>query len=257
MQARTLVVAVAALTLTLPIGADGQGQRSPATAAAARGTIALQVTDRLGNVLPDVSVTATGPVERSGQTDADGSLTLKTLPPALYRLRFEHDRFITLERDVTVRATTRTEVALSPARPAPSAPPPVAEPPPPVVAPAAPTTAVAPKNVSIPDVVDQNFIGRAPRKDINLGCTPASTTTLLQLREPLGTHAHAGGDEMLYVVAGEGVHTIAGREARIEAGTFCLVPRGTPHSIARRGSNPIVLLSIEAGPACGAPTAAR
>jgi mannose-6-phosphate isomerase-like protein (cupin superfamily) len=206
-----------------------------------------------------VAVTATGPVDRSGRTDAGGTLTLKTLPAGPYRLRFEHEGFITLERDVTMRASgpARAEAALSPAppQPAPAQPAPAAPPPPPPTP--TPMAAVSPKTVSIPDVVDQNFIGRAPRKDLTLGCTSSSTTTLLQLREPLATHAHAGGDEMLYVVAGEGVHTVAGRESRLDAGTFSLVPRGMPHSIARRGSNPIVLLSIEAGPPCGAQTAAR
>lgn len=254
MHARMIALAAAALPFTLSVAGSAQIQKSPPT----RGTLTLQVTDRLGNALEDIAVTVTGAVDRSGRTDAGGMLTLKTLSPGLYRLRFEHERFITLERDVTVRGATRTEVALSPAPPPVSPPPPPAPDPPPAPTPvASPAAAVPAKTVSIPDVVDQNFIGRAPRKDLMLGCTPASTTTLLQLREPLATHAHPSGDEMLYVVAGQGIHTIAGRESLIDAGTFCLVPRGTPHSITRRGSNPIVLLSIEAGPPCGAAAAAR
>ena len=57
---------------------------------------------------------------------------------------------------------------------------------------------------------------------------------------------------MLYVVAGEGVQRIGGKEMPLTAGTFLVVPRGTSHSIARRGSRPIILLSIVSGPPCEA-----
>jgi mannose-6-phosphate isomerase-like protein (cupin superfamily) len=104
--------------------------------------------------------------------------------------------------------------------------------------------------VFIPDFIDQNFLGRAPRKDSVIGCTATSKTTLMQLREPLAEHSHASGDEVLYVVAGEAMHKVAGRETKLEAGSYSLVPRGVPHSLTRRGSNPIVLLAIETGSPC-------
>ncbi|MGH9314551.1 MAG: cupin domain-containing protein, partial [Vicinamibacterales bacterium] len=109
----------------------------------------------------------------------------------------------------------------------------------------------------IPDFIDQNFLGRAPRKDSVIGCAPTSKTTLLQLREPLGEHTHADGDEVLYVVAGEATHKVGGRETRIEPGTYSLVPRGVPHSITRRGTNPIVLLLVETGQPCASGVTAR
>src|SRR5687768_9732071 len=103
MHVRTLVIAVA-LPFTLSIAGTAQNQRTPQTqrSAPTRGTLSLEVTDRLGNALADVAVTVTGAVDRSGRTDAGGSLTLTALPAGMYRIRFEHERFITLERDVAV-----------------------------------------------------------------------------------------------------------------------------------------------------------
>lgn len=267
MKARTLT-AVAVLALPIALAAQTAqpaqpgAQRKPTQAA--RTPLEIRVTSRVGDPLAGVTVTANGAVVRSGRTDDEGVLMLRSMPAGLYRLRFTDDGWITLERDVTVRgaATTRVEVVLSPAE-APPPPPPQPAPAPapaptPTPAPApAPSANVEPKTVFIPDFIDQNFLGRAPRKDSVLGCTPATKTTLLQLREPLGEHTHADGDEVLYVVAGEATHKVGGRETRIEAGTYSLVPRGVPHSLTRRGTNPIVLLLVETGQPCASGVTAR
>jgi mannose-6-phosphate isomerase-like protein (cupin superfamily) len=217
----------------------------------------IRVTDRSGNALADVEVTVSGPSDRAGKTDANGTLAYKGMGAGTYRLRFAHEGFITLEREVTLRGGTpgRVDVALSVA-PKPVEPPAAPQPAAPVRDPMA-DVSVEPRTVFIPDFIDQNYLGRAPRKDSVLGCAPSSTTTLLQLRDPLGEHSHADTDELLYVVAGEAVLRVGGRDTRIEAGSYSLVPRGTTHSITRRGSNPIVLLSIEAGRPCEGLAAAR
>ena len=108
-----------------------------------------------------------------------------------------------------------------------------------------------PSSVAVPDFVEKNYIGRgAPSKSSPVGCTASSTATLLQLREPLAAHSHADADEMLYVVAGEGVQRIGGIEMNLTAGTFAVVPRGTPHTVTRRGNTPMIVLSILTGPPC-------
>jgi mannose-6-phosphate isomerase-like protein (cupin superfamily) len=43
---------------------------------------------------------------------------------------------------------------------------------------------------------------------------------------------------------------IGGKEQVITSGWFGLVPRGTPHSVTRRGRNPAILLSIAGGQPC-------
>jgi quercetin dioxygenase-like cupin family protein len=74
------------------------------------------------------------------------------------------------------------------------------------------------------------------------------TVQLLQLREPLGEHSHADVDEVIYVVGGGGTHRISGQEIPLSAGVLATVPRGTAHSITRRGRNPIVVLSLRTEP---------
>ena len=70
------------------------------------------------------------------------------------------------------------------------------------------------------------------------------------MNNPLAQHAHDDGDEVLYVIAGEGVQQMSGRETRLEAGVYVVVPRGTPHMLTKRGSRPLVLLSTLQGKGC-------
>ena len=161
-------------------------------------------------------------------TDAAGTASLGTLRDGSYRLRFERDGFITLEREISIRNAepSTIEVALSfappaapPPAPAPSAPP---TPPPPVVVtvPAPRLTSVPsgpPVFVSIPDFLDKNYIGREPIKESVLACLADSTTRVLQLHEAIGEHTHADMDEVLYIVAGEGTIRTRGESSTVAA----------------------------------------
>src|SRR5712692_7737315 len=71
---------------------------------AATPTVTVQVTDSSGLPLPNVHVTAEGPVSRDGVTDEAGSLRFSNMRAGAYRLRFTREGSITLERDITVRA---------------------------------------------------------------------------------------------------------------------------------------------------------
>jgi mannose-6-phosphate isomerase-like protein (cupin superfamily) len=222
---------------------------APARPAAGRQTVTIFVTDRQGRPLEGVTVTATGPMEREGTTDADGNVLLRNVGAGTYRLRFEHPAAITLEQEITVNTRpVKLSAELSPAPPPPAPPKPepaAAPPPPPPAPPSGPPT-----SLSIPDFVEKNYVGNAPSKMSPVGCTGTSSATLIQLRDPLAEHSHDDADEMLYVVAGEGVERIGGVETNLTAGTFAVLPRGTPHSITRRGNRPIILLSILTGPPC-------
>ena len=213
----------------------------------ARSTMTVTVTDLEGKTIPNVRVTASGPVDREAATDASGIVTFRSMIAGTYRLRFEHDAFVTLERQVTQAARPLpVNVSLSVA---PVVPPP---PPPEKVEPAAPALPPPgpPTTVSIPDFVEDNFIGSAPMALSLVGCAPSAAANVLQLRDPLNQHVHEDADELIYVVAGEGTHKIAGREIALSAGILAVVPRGTPHSIERRGGRPIIVLSILSGPPC-------
>lgn len=242
-----------ALTLALLLGSSGTvaaaGQaRKPAQPA--RPSMTITVTDLEGKTLPGVQVTASGPVDRAAATDESGTVTFRNMRAGTYRLRFEHEAFVTLEREVTQGARALpVNVSLSAAPSQPVEPEPedkvegtTGTVPAPVPPPGPPT------RVSIPDFFEQNYLGSAPSQTSLVGCVPAMTTQLLQLREPLGEHTHDDVDEVLYVVGGDGTHRIAGIDYPLSAGVLATVPRGVPHSIERRGRNPLVLLSITSEP---------
>ena len=89
-----------------------------------------------------------------------------------YRLRFEHESYITLEREVTMRGASDVSVALNPAPVQPVWPPP---PPPQAAAPAPEQRKlrpVEPRTLSIPDFLDKNFIRSSePQKTSLIACT--------------------------------------------------------------------------------------
>jgi mannose-6-phosphate isomerase-like protein (cupin superfamily) len=191
-----------------------------------------------------------GPVEREGQTDPSGLVNFANMTSGTYRVRFEHDDFVTLEKELTLTAgkPLRATVTLSAAPPPP--PPPKPEPAAPPPSPAAPNGNYSASTMSIPDFIESNYIGREQVKRSPVGCTGSSTSTLVQMKEPIAEHTHADSDEVIYVVAGEGTHRIDGRETALSAGSFAVVPRGTGHSLTRRGSRPLIFVSTLSGPPC-------
>lgn len=223
------------------------GQAKPRAAAAGL-SARIQVTDHSGNPLADVNVTMSGPVERSGSTGQDGTVVFRTLRAGSYRLRFERDQFTTLERDITVRGQSAEVSAALTAAPEPPPPPPapapVASPPP------RPARVVEPRSLSIPDFLDRDLIGSEPQKMTTLACLDGGTARLLQIRDPLNDQLHDDVDEMLYVVAGNGVVRVRNQDTKVAPGHFVLVPRSVPHAIRRDGRNPLILLSVFAGMPC-------
>jgi mannose-6-phosphate isomerase-like protein (cupin superfamily) len=222
-------------------------------------TAVVTVTDATGEPLPATEVrVVTGPVERHGRTAANGSLNIAGLRAGAYRFRFARDGFVTLERDVTVRAGQRETIdvvlseADSPRGPEraeteqrePEAAAPQASTP-------AATAAGEPRAMVVADFVERNFIGgREPRREDEVGCTATARTTLLQLRDSTREEARADADEVLYVVAGEGTLRLGSRDVRLASSTVAVVPRGTARAITRKGRNPLILLSVVSGPAC-------
>jgi len=210
------------------------------------------VTASDGKTLPGVAVRATGPVDREAETDPSGLVTFGNMSAGTYRLRFDHKEYVPFEKEVTLaaaRVTPRYNVSLTAAPPPPPAPKPEpAEP----AAPPVPNGNYSPSTVSIPDFIESNYIGSAPVKNSSIGCTAATTTTLVQTKDPVKEHSHADADEIINVVAGEGTIRVAGRESALSAATVVVVPRGTPHTLTRRGSRPLIFVSTLAGPPCQA-----
>jgi mannose-6-phosphate isomerase-like protein (cupin superfamily) len=208
----------------------------------------IVVHDQSGAPVPGARVVVSGAASNEATTDANGAASLASMRDGSYRLRFEREGFITLERDVTLRTGQPAEidVVLDAAPPPPSPPP---HEPAPTPAPQAGMSG-PPVTVSIPAFLDKNFIGRDPLKESVFGCTGDSTTRVLQIRDALAPHTHADLDEVIYVVAGDGTVRVGAQSTPIAPGSLSVIPRGVSHALERRGKNPLIVLSMLAGAPC-------
>ena len=237
-----------------------QAPRPRPAVSASNLVLTLFVNDGSGKLVGDVTVTLTGPVNRELKTPPDAGLRITGLRSGAYRARFAKDGFQEFEREIRLRGSDEISVTIN-AVPAPPAPPaPVTAPPPPAPAPPpAPTTAGKlpppgmPKTMSLPDFIENNFIsGREAHKESIVGCSGLEQAVLWQVREPWDGRQHESADAMIYVIGGEGGIKIDGREFNVAAGSFAVVPRGTPYGFTRRGRNPLIVLAILAGAPCAA-----
>jgi hypothetical protein len=241
-----------AQTSTAPTAQTAPAVRRPAAPAPpSRAGVAITATDTRGLPLPGVRVTIAGPSDRSGETDSSGQVNFVGMQPGTYRVRFDGDKVISFEREVGVRAgqPTGIDVTLNmapPPAPPPSAP--VAQQPPSSSAPVGPIG--QPGITSVLDLLDKQFVGKAPRRDTLLACSGNTRTMLIQLNEPLPERLYDAADAEYYVVGGEGTARIAGREMPLVTSSAVSVPRGTRHSFAKKGNRPLILLSVLGGEPC-------
>ena len=103
---------------------------------------------------------------------------------------------------------------------------------------------------SVVDILDKQFIGKAPRRDTLLACSGNTRTMLIQLNDPLPERLYDAADAEYYVVGGEGTARIAGREMPLVTTSAVSIPRGTRHSFAKKGNRPLILLSVLGGEPC-------
>ena len=241
MQFMTIV----AVILALGQAATPRPQRRSVGNAA----FAIMVSDPSGAPLGDVKVTMTGPVSRDARTER-GRIAFENLPAGSYRLRFEREGFLSLERDVIARGGAPIDVKVTLMREPAPLPGPV-----PPLPPKPPASALSTESVAIdmPTFIEKNYVGRGAGKTSALACAAGGLATLIQVKDPLIEHTHADADEFLYTVAGEGSVRAAGRDQPLHAGVFMMVPRGVPHIIVAVTRSPLMLLSIRAGEHCSAP----
>ena len=233
--------------LVATFGASAVAAQAKRAAAPQRGgnvTFAINVTDPDGKGIPNVSVAVEGPATRTTRTEG-GRIALEGLPAGAYRVRFDREGYVPLERELTAKAgqVVDLKVTLNP-MPLPPAPP---EPPP---APPKPVYDAKPAAIDILQVIDKEFVGRAPGRTTPLSCSGDVESTLIQLNQPLTEHAHDSADEVFYVIAGEGNATYGGQQQRLKAGVYLFVPRGMPHAMTQSGRNPLIVLSTRSGAPC-------
>ena len=165
------------------------------------------------------------------------------MKPGDYRLRFEHDGFVSLERDVAVKGGTplALEITLSPM---PAPPPKPSEPAPASTAPPGEAKALSVGEFLVP------LSDKDPFKSNELGCTASARTTLLQIPTDLQKKATPVADELLYIVGGQGSLRLGDKDVQLETGGVAVVPRGTSWVLSRKGKKPLIVLSVVSGPPC-------
>jgi mannose-6-phosphate isomerase-like protein (cupin superfamily) len=218
--------------------------------------MAVTVTNTQGITLPGIRVEVLGASDRAGETNASGQLNLTAMQPGTYRVRFSGDRVVTFEKEVIVRAgqIADLDVSLNPAPPPPEPPPPAPAPPPPAPVQPAVGPAGQPRALSIVDMIEKELIsGNQPRRDSLVSCSGNSRSTLVQLNQDQAERLYDTAEVTYYVIAGEGTAKMAGRDAALVAGSFISVPRGTAHSLARRGRRPLIMLVTVSGTPCEEP----
>ncbi len=57
-------------------------------------------------------------------------------------------------------------------------------------------------------------------------------------------HAHAGMDKLYYVLDGEGVFLLQGRELAMRAGDLLVAPDGVPHGVRNTGGDRLLVLVV-------------
>jgi hypothetical protein len=235
----------------------GQPSKRPVAVPAKATSVRVSVKDQDGVTLSGVRLLVSGTAGGGEYTTGAAGTAIVPIPKAgLFRVRCEHEGFVTLEREFTVGNGTwnPVDVVLNAAAPPPPPPPP---PPAKPETPAPIASSGPPITVSIPDFVDKNFIGREPMKESILACKPLETVRLLQMRENIASHVHDRVDELIYVVAGEGAIKVGEEQNAIRAGSLIFVPNGSGHSIERRGKNPLIVVSTLVGSSCDSAKATR
>ena len=248
---RGLMVGIAvalAATTTAAQPTRGGSAKKPAAAPARTASVQIAVRDQNRAPLSGVHLTLSGAAAGAYTTGAAGTTVIPRLKDGMYRVRCERAGFITLEREFTVRggAKTAIDVVLNPAQPSPGS------------APSGPDAASAstarpggpPVSVSITDFLDKNFIGREPLRESVLACRPLEAVRLLQVREGIARHAHDRVDEIVYVVAGDGVLHLGDSNIALRPATLVVVPQGSNHAFEIRGKKPLIVVSTLAGAAC-------
>jgi mannose-6-phosphate isomerase-like protein (cupin superfamily) len=233
--------------------------RNPASQAttAKPGSVALTVVTESGATLPGAAVSLRGAVDRQALAGTDGVATLLNIPPGTYRARISRDGYVTFEKEVMIRAGVRatSEAALTAAPAAPPPPPPAPRETPKPSQPQSQSEPRGPvgaaKVLSLIDLTDQMLRDPAPLVEREIGCSVATASQLILIRETLTSHTHADADEMLYVVAGDATLKIADKDTQVSAGWFGIVPRGSAHSLTKRGRNAPIVLAIRSGHPCG------
>jgi hypothetical protein len=215
--------------------------------------MAITATTPQGSTLEGIQVDLMGATARTGVTNGSGQVNFSGLQAGNYRLRFTGEEVTTLERDLTLRAgeIADVDVTLSPAPPPKEVHVPAPTPTPPPAPAAGPPG--QPVTLSVPDLLEKEYVGRQARRDSLLACSGNMRTTMIQVNDPLPERLYDSADAVYYVIGGEGTLRLNGKESKLATNGFVSVPRGMTHAFQRRGNRPLIQLAVLSGAPCEEP----
>ncbi|MSO83631.1 MAG: cupin domain-containing protein, partial [Acidobacteria bacterium] len=86
--------------------------------------------------------------------------------------------------------------------------------------------------------------------DTLVSCSGNTRSTLVQLNQDQAQRLYDTAEVTYYIVAGEGAVRVNGRDTALGAGSFISIPRGTAHTLVRRGRRPLIVLATLSGTPC-------
>jgi len=86
------------------------------------------------------------------------------------------------------------------------------------------------------DKMGKSTIFETSRLLVGLNCFEAGQSHVL--------HSHAGMDKMYYVVEGEGLFLLDGRELPMKSGDLLVAPEGVPHGVRNSSAKRLLLLAV-------------
>jgi quercetin dioxygenase-like cupin family protein len=87
-----------------------------------------------------------------------------------------------------------------------------------------------------PDKMGKSTIYQSGRLLVGLNCFEPGQSHAL--------HAHAGMDRMYYVLEGQGVFLLDGRELATKSGDLLVAPDGVPHGVRNTGDRRLLVLAV-------------
>jgi hypothetical protein len=252
--------AQAPATTPAPAPAPAQAPKAPPQTRPTSGgggkpvNVAVGVSDGVGLGIQGVRVIVSGPITRDATTVADGTVRLLALRPGTYRFRFEHEKFITLERDVTVRSGQAADLDVmltrAPEKPKVEAPPPA---PAPVVERASEPLPAA--SFDVAGYLEKDYLKSGANRLKSIACSGSDSVSLVQTTSSYA--AAAGTRQMVAVaIAGQGRVAVGGRSSVIDSksGTTVVVPANMAFEATREGRGTLVFVLVEIGAGCSSGT---
>jgi mannose-6-phosphate isomerase-like protein (cupin superfamily) len=89
-----------------------------------------------------------------------------------------------------------------------------------------------------------------PRQEVLLSCSTNTRTTLVQMGPTQPERLYESAEATYFVLSGEGIVHMDGKDTSLKLDGFVSVPRGVSHSLTRTGRKPLIFIMQLSGEPC-------